>query len=73
VFQPAQVAIAFDEALLVENGLCLGREAEAAASQVLKKKDFTVTVCLGQGQAAAEVLTCDLSCDYVKINADYRS
>ena len=72
-FQPERVAIAFDDALLVENGFGLGLEAEKAASQVLKKKDFTVAVRLGQGAAAAEMLTCDLSCDYVKINADYRS
>jgi glutamate N-acetyltransferase/amino-acid N-acetyltransferase len=72
-FQPERVAIAFDDDLLVENGFGLGQEAEHAASQVLKKKNFTVKVRLGQGAAAAEVLTCDLSCDYVKINADYRS
>jgi glutamate N-acetyltransferase/amino-acid N-acetyltransferase len=72
-FQPERVAIAFDDDLLVENGFGLGQEAEHAASQVLKKKNFTVKVRLGHGAAAAEVLTCDLSCDYVKINADYRS
>ena len=72
-FQPEHVAIAFDDALLVENGFGLGKEAEAAATQVLKKKEFSVTVRLGAGAAAAEMLTCDLSCDYVKINANYRS
>ncbi|WP_417910748.1 bifunctional glutamate N-acetyltransferase/amino-acid acetyltransferase ArgJ [Candidatus Electronema sp. PJ] len=72
-FQPERVAIAFDQALLVEHGFGLGKEAEAAATQVLKQKAFTVTVGLGQGAAVAEMLTCDLSCDYVKINANYRS
>jgi glutamate N-acetyltransferase / amino-acid N-acetyltransferase len=72
-FQPEQVAIAFDDALLVENGFGLGKEAEAAATQVLKKKEFTVTIRLGEGAAEAAMLTCDLSCDYVKINANYRS
>jgi glutamate N-acetyltransferase/amino-acid N-acetyltransferase len=72
-FQPERVSIAFDQALLVENGFSLGKEAEAAATQVLKQKAFTVTVGLGQGAAVAELLTCDLSCDYVKINANYRS
>ncbi|WP_417916213.1 bifunctional glutamate N-acetyltransferase/amino-acid acetyltransferase ArgJ [Candidatus Electronema sp. JC] len=72
-FQPERVAIAFDGALLVENGFGLGKEAEAAATQVLKNKEFAVTVGLGAGAAAAEMLTCDLSCDYVKINANYRS
>ncbi|MGX9727413.1 MAG: bifunctional glutamate N-acetyltransferase/amino-acid acetyltransferase ArgJ [Candidatus Electronema sp. VV] len=72
-FEPERVAIAFDDALLVENGFGLGKEAEAAATQVLKNKEFSVTVSLGAGVAAAEMLTCDLSCDYVKINANYRS
>lgn len=72
-FQPERVSIAFDDALLVENGFGLGKEAEAAATQVLKNKEFSVTVGLGAGAAAAEMLTCDLSCDYVKINANYRS
>ncbi len=72
-FQPEQVAIAFDDALLVEHGFGLGKEAEAEATKVLKKKEFSVTVRLGAGAACAEMLTCDLSCDYVKINANYRS
>ncbi|MGR0482820.1 MAG: bifunctional glutamate N-acetyltransferase/amino-acid acetyltransferase ArgJ [Candidatus Electronema sp. V4] len=72
-FEPERVAIAFDDALLVENGFGLGKEAEATATQVLKNKEFSVTVSLGAGAAAAEMLTCDLSCDYVKINANYRS
>jgi glutamate N-acetyltransferase/amino-acid N-acetyltransferase len=72
-FHPEQVAIAFDKALLVENGFGLGKIAEDAASQVLQQKEFTVTVRLGAGAAQAEVLTCDFSYEYVKINADYRS
>jgi len=72
-FQPEQVVIAFDDALLVEHGFGLGKEAETAATQVLKKKEFAVTISLGAGAASAEMLTCDLSCEYVKINANYRS
>ncbi len=72
-FQPERVSIAFDDALLVENGFGLGKEAEAAASQVLKNREFSVTVRLGASEFSAEMLTCDLSCDYVKINANYRS
>ncbi|HDI59279.1 MAG TPA: ornithine acetyltransferase, partial [Desulfobacteraceae bacterium] len=40
---------------------------------VLKKDAFTVTLDLGLGLGRAEMLTCDFSADYVKINADYRS
>ena len=72
-FCPDRVSIAFDEVVMVENGLGLGKVVEAQASEVLKKKEFTVTVDLRDGMEAAEVFTCDFSYDYVKINADYRT
>lgn len=72
-FDPNKVAISFDAVMLVENGLALGAEQEAAATEVLKQRSFTVTVNLGDGNARSEVYTCDFSYDYVKINADYRS
>jgi len=72
-FNPDRVAISFDGVLLVENGLALGPEQEAAATAVLRQRQFTVTVELNEGSAETEVYTCDFSFDYVKINADYRS
>ena len=72
-FDPQRVGISFDGVALVENGLALGPDQEAAATEVLKQPRFTVTVHLNEGLAEAEVYTCDFSCDYVKINADYRS
>ncbi|MCI5221968.1 MAG: bifunctional glutamate N-acetyltransferase/amino-acid acetyltransferase ArgJ [Candidatus Electrothrix sp. AR4] len=72
-FQPERVSIAFDEVVMVENGLGLGEKAEKDASEVLRKNAFTVTVDLRDGTESAEVFTTDLTCDYVKINADYRS
>ncbi|MGB5684523.1 MAG: bifunctional glutamate N-acetyltransferase/amino-acid acetyltransferase ArgJ [Candidatus Electrothrix sp.] len=72
-FQPDRVSIAFDDAVMVENGLGCGKEAEKKASQVLQQKEFTVTVDLRNGNERAEVFTTDLTCDYVNINADYRS
>ena len=72
-FQTERVAILFDDVVMVENGLGLGQEAEAQASEILKKKNFTITVDLHEGSEAAEFFTCDLTHDYVSINADYRS
>ena len=46
---------------------------EEKASQVLKKDEFKITVKLGAGDASARVFTTDLSYEYVKINAGYRS
>ncbi len=72
-FDQNRVAISFDAVKLVENGQALGAEKEADATEVLKQREFTVTVHLSEGSAEAEVYTCDFSYDYVKINADYRS
>jgi len=72
-FAQHEVDIAFDEALMVRAGLGQGTEAEAKATAVLKKPEFTVTIDLHAGEAEAVVYTCDFSLDYVKINADYRS
>jgi len=72
-FSPDRVDIAFGDAAIVKKGLGLGKEAEKAATLVLKEKSFTVCIDLNDGKACAEVFTCDFSIDYVKINADYRS
>lgn len=71
--RPDRVSIAFDDVVMVEKGLGLGKEVEALASEVLKHKEFTLTVDLHDGVEKAEVFTCDFSYDYVKINADYRT
>jgi glutamate N-acetyltransferase/amino-acid N-acetyltransferase len=70
---PETIDVSFDNVLLVRNTEYCGRESEAAATEVLKKDAFTVTIDLKLGDRSATVRTCDLSIDYVKINADYRS
>jgi glutamate N-acetyltransferase/amino-acid N-acetyltransferase len=46
---------------------------EEDGQRVMKQAEITVRVGLGRGNAAATLWTCDLSHDYVSINADYRS
>ena len=46
---------------------------EEDGQRVMKQSEITVKVLLGRGEAADTVWTCDLSHDYVTINADYRS
>ena len=46
---------------------------EADGQRVMKQSEITIRVDLGRGRAHARVWTCDLSHDYVSINADYRS
>lgn len=70
---PGTIDIYFDDVCLVRNGLGCNEKAEAAASGVLKTDRFTITIDLKLGSEGATVHTCDLSTDYVRINADYRS
>jgi glutamate N-acetyltransferase / amino-acid N-acetyltransferase len=46
---------------------------EEAGIAAMKKPEFTVRAVLNRGKAGATLWTCDLSFDYVKINAEYRT
>jgi glutamate N-acetyltransferase/amino-acid N-acetyltransferase len=72
-FEPQRVKLFFNGVKLVENGLAVGKEAESQVAEILKKSSFSITIDLGRGKAEETVYTCDLSLDYVKINANYRS
>lgn len=67
------IEIYLDEVCIVRHGGCAADYTEAAGQSVMDKEEITITVKLGRGQAKAEVLTCDFSYDYVRINAEYRS
>ncbi len=68
-----RLGLAFDQHFIVRNGEYLGEKAENRVAKIVKKKQFSITLYLGQGQAESELWTTDLSYDYVKINASYRS
>jgi glutamate N-acetyltransferase/amino-acid N-acetyltransferase len=68
-----RLSIFYGEVPVVRGGVGLGEAAEKQANTVLRRPEFTLTVHLGQGRASAIVWTSDLSLDYVKINASYRS
>jgi len=70
---PDLVNIRFDEVAMVAKGLGLGAEQEIRASEILKKPEFTVTIDLGLGTGSAYYYTSDLSYEYVRINAAYRT
>jgi glutamate N-acetyltransferase/amino-acid N-acetyltransferase len=70
---PNRIDVFFDKAPIVKKGVGVGGRAEERAGQILKNKSFKVAVDLHQGKSEFSVLTSDLSIDYVKINASYRS
>jgi glutamate N-acetyltransferase / amino-acid N-acetyltransferase len=67
------VSVHFGKIAMVKRGMGTGLAAERKLAQVFKQKEFTISVNLGQGQACAHMWTTDLSYDYVRINASYRS
>jgi glutamate N-acetyltransferase/amino-acid N-acetyltransferase len=70
---PNQIDVSFDNIPVVKNGVGTGLRLEKRAGQVLRKSSFKVTIDLHQGRGQFSVLTTDLTIDYVKINASYRS
>lgn len=71
-FELNRAAVTIGSIVLFENGKPHD-ELAAAAADYLKGKDLTVGVHLGAGVASSTVWTCDLSAEYVRINADYRT
>lgn len=69
----SRVNVALDEVSICERGGLATGYTEARGSEVMKRPEITVHIELGRGDATDTVYTCDLSYDYVKINADYRS
>ncbi|MEW5735798.1 MAG: bifunctional glutamate N-acetyltransferase/amino-acid acetyltransferase ArgJ [Thermodesulfobacteriota bacterium] len=63
----------FGQTLLFSDGEWQGPEAEAAASAVLKQDEIPMTLDLKSGPGRVVMFFSDLTIDYVKLNADYRS
>ncbi len=75
---PDLVAVSFASARgreveVVKNGAIAPRYSEPRAQKILAATGFDVRIDLGRGAAERTILTCDLSADYVKINAEYRT
>jgi glutamate N-acetyltransferase/amino-acid N-acetyltransferase len=67
------VAISVDDVKIVERGMGRGAEPEAKAAERMKGKEFSLTVDLHEGEFEDHITTCDLTHEYVSINADYRT
>ncbi|HTY56359.1 MAG TPA: bifunctional glutamate N-acetyltransferase/amino-acid acetyltransferase ArgJ [Candidatus Binataceae bacterium] len=68
--EPNRVALTIGGVKVSDRGMILTRELPAAAA-AMGQREFTVRLDLRLGNAGADVLTCDLSLDYVRINAEY--
>lgn len=69
----ARVNLWLDDVWVARDGGRNPDYREEDGQRVMKQAEITVRIALGRGDATATVWTCDLSHDYVSINADYRS
>lgn len=71
-FNQEELAVSFDDEPILKPGLD-ANFSEERAKEVMQKKEFTITLSLGNGPGTATVWTCDLSHGYIEINGSYRS
>ena len=69
--KPDRIALAIGGVPVVRRGAAIDGWDPAAVAAVMKQPAYAMALDLGQGRASARYLACDLSHDYVSINADY--
>ncbi|MDL1971408.1 MAG: bifunctional glutamate N-acetyltransferase/amino-acid acetyltransferase ArgJ [Candidatus Desulfofervidaceae bacterium] len=70
---PDKIDIYFGDICLVKNGLGQGEKAENLAHEYLRNKEVLLKVDLHSGTEQIAWYTCDLTEEYIKINAEYRT
>ena len=69
-----KLTISYDDLIVYKNGKnIMDKEIEKKAIKILKQESFKITCDLGIGNFSDIAYGCDLSYEYVKINADYRT
>ncbi|PYM93765.1 MAG: ornithine acetyltransferase [Candidatus Rokuibacteriota bacterium] len=66
-----KIAVAFEDELLVERGMLRDGAKHERIRETMTRPAYTITIDLGLGRGEAHVFTCDLSEEYVRINAKY--
>jgi len=69
----SRLDIYFDNVQIVKSGLFTGKDAEEKATAAMKKEEFSLVVDINLGPHERRMWTCDLTHDYIRINAEYRS
>ena len=70
---PNRVSLFLDDVQIAADGLVAATYEESKAAAVMQRDEYVVRVELGRGGATGRVWTSDLSYEYVKINAEYRT
>ncbi|MCD6293775.1 MAG: bifunctional glutamate N-acetyltransferase/amino-acid acetyltransferase ArgJ [Deltaproteobacteria bacterium] len=67
------VDIRVNDVQIVSGGLGSGEEAEKQAAEIMTRKEFVLSIDLHRGSHRDHIVTCDLTHEYININADYRT
>jgi glutamate N-acetyltransferase/amino-acid N-acetyltransferase len=70
-FDPERLNVWIGDQLVFERGMRSALFDRAAAHQTMSAREYTIRLALGEGEASCSFLTCDLTEEYVRINADY--
>lgn len=70
-FHVDQVTVSIGDVLVFDHGVRAPGYDEAAVHERMKQREYTIAVDLGAGPGRCRFLTCDLTVEYVHINADY--
>jgi glutamate N-acetyltransferase/amino-acid N-acetyltransferase len=73
VMKEKDVSIWINDIKIVSGGLGTGSDQEKRAAERMQENEFSLIIDLNQGGYEDEVLTCDLTHEYVSINAEYRT
>ena len=68
-----KIRIFLDEVCIVQDGALAADYTEEKGQQVMSQEEITIGILLGRGEAREQVWTSDLSHEYVRINAEYRT
>ncbi len=70
-FDPEQVTVTIGDVLVFDHGVRASGYDEAIVHERMKQREYTIAIDLGAGAGRCRFLTCDLTVEYVHINADY--
>ena len=72
-FDESKISVQINEYVVIQNGSLVKGYEEKIARQHMAMKKIDLLISLGVGSASRKLMFCDLSYDYVKINAEYRT
>ena len=72
-FDVSVIDLYLNKSIVVKNGMLSKRYSDKKAIEAMKSKEFNLSIDLKRGKEVETILTTDLSYEYVKINAEYRT